>query len=453
MDGSRVLFVTGNVSTAIQGINAFQDGGDLGCRDVALFASAVRYTAAVNTAEELVQALDFSWQAMHHPCAGPAHLSIARDVFESAMAFSGDGLETSPAHSIASADLSLLLDALKGTERILLLVGQRLIDPHTSELLRSFAEKYQMPVVTTLAAKGIWPESHPLSFGNAGFGGQDRANALLLNPELELLLLLGADLNEKDSMGWNPGIAPPNRTLVRIDAVATPVRHPLQPDIEIIGDSLAALRYLVDTSLDVLKQTAKARQYWIEESQKSETLTQQTGAPQTVILEQLVTTLQRHAAKNAILVVDAGSHRPIAARFWMAEPGTFFNPSATAPMGWGISAAIGVQLAEPKSRVISLTGDGCMRMHGIELATAARYALPVLFVVCNNSAYATLDKHATASVGALINLPDLDWTAFAKTLGVPGKRVNRPQDLACAIQWALAKTDGPCLLEVMTSSP
>lgn len=454
MDNSRVLFVTGNVSAALQGINAFQDAGDLGCRDVALFASAVPYAAAANTADELMQALDLAWQAMHRPCAGPAHLSIARNVFETAMPFSRGGLEISSASHTPSSALSPLLDALRGPERILLLAGQRLIDRQTPELLRSFAETYQVPVITTLAAKGIWPESHPLNFGNAGFGGRQCTNALLLDPDLELLLLLGADLNEKDSMAWNPHISPPNRTLVRIDAMATPIEHPLRPDLEIIGDSLAALRHLADTSnkksLDMLQQTALPRRGWIEAWQQNERLTQETGSPQALILEQLVITLQKHADKDAILVVDAGSHRPVAARCWMAEPGTFFNPSATAPMGWGISAAIGVQLAAPKSRVISLTGDGCMRMHGIELATAARYALPVLFVVCNNSAYATLDKLASASFGALINLPELNWTAFANTLGVPGQRVGRLQDLACAIQWALSKTDGPCLLEVMT---
>jgi acetolactate synthase-1/2/3 large subunit len=447
MDGSGVLFVTGNVAVAKQGTGAFQDAGNECCRDVELFAAAVNTTMAVNSVDELAKILDSTWQSMCYPCPSPAHLSIANDVFEDSLTSLVQTSEVTHSHR-CPPDLHSVIDALNSAERTVLWVGKGLNNPETTALLQRFAEIYKVPVVTTLDAKGLLSERHPLSFGNAGFGGQERANALLQDAEIQLLLLLGVELNEKNSEGWDAQLAASTRTIVRIDAVATPERYPVQPDLEVIADSLEVLRYLVDTSnersLTMLQQTANSRTQWLHKFQQQDS--------RTGLLERLITSLQHHAKEDAILVVDAGSHRPVAGRLWVAEPKSFFNPSATAPMGWGICAAIGMQLAKPKSRVICLTGDGCMRMHGIELATAARYSIPVLFVVCNNAAYASTGKLTSASASGMINLPELDWVGFAKTLGVSGLRVNNSQDLTSAILWAFAHREEPCLLEVITPS-
>ena len=119
-------------------------------------------------------------------------------------------------------------------------------------------------------------------------------------------------------------------------------------------------------------------------------------------------------------------------------------------MGWAIPAAIGVQCAQPQRRVAVITGDGCMRMNGMEVSTAARYQLPVVFVVINNAALGNvwLRAHELGPVpDELTRLPDHDWAGFAKALGCRGETVRAPADLAGAFERALSGA-GPCLIDV-----
>jgi acetolactate synthase-1/2/3 large subunit len=121
-------------------------------------------------------------------------------------------------------------------------------------------------------------------------------------------------------------------------------------------------------------------------------------------------------------------------------------------MGWAIAAAIGGKLASPTTPVVVLTGDGCMHMHGMEIATAARYQIPVLFVVSNNSALGNVymrARKANAGAAAMTRLPTIDWAAFGKVLGAGGRRVATPDALAPALEEACA-CDGPFVLDVIT---
>jgi acetolactate synthase-1/2/3 large subunit len=110
-------------------------------------------------------------------------------------------------------------------------------------------------------------------------------------------------------------------------------------------------------------------------------------------------------------------------------------------MGWAIPAAVGVQCARPDRRVAVITGDGCMQMHGIEVQTAARYQLPILYVVINNSALGNVWLRARqygALPAELTSIPDHDWAAFARALGAQGFTVRNPADLESTLQTALA---------------
>jgi len=119
-------------------------------------------------------------------------------------------------------------------------------------------------------------------------------------------------------------------------------------------------------------------------------------------------------------------------------------------MGWAIPAAIGVQCAQPTKKVAVITGDGCMHMQGIEIATAARYQLPIIYVVINNAALGNvwLRAHTEGPVpNALTILPDLDWAGFSIALGGEGITVSHPDELAQAFSTAL-KNKGPTVIDV-----
>jgi len=133
-------------------------------------------------------------------------------------------------------------------------------------------------------------------------------------------------------------------------------------------------------------------------------------------------------------------------------PGGVRSATNLGPMGWAIPAAIGGKLAKPTAPVVVITGDGCMRMHGIEVATAARYGIPVIFVVSNNSALGNVylrARKANPGAAEMTLLPTVDWAAFGRVLGLSGCHVEAPDGLAPALEEALA-SDGPFVIDVVT---
>jgi acetolactate synthase-1/2/3 large subunit len=118
-------------------------------------------------------------------------------------------------------------------------------------------------------------------------------------------------------------------------------------------------------------------------------------------------------------------------------------------MGWAIPAAIGIQCAQPKKKVAVITGDGCMHMHGLEVATAARYKLPIIYIVINNSALGNVWlRHELGPIPAeLTSLPDIDWAAFSTSLGGNGITVKDPNQLTASFKAAL-NHPGPTVIDV-----
>jgi len=149
-------------------------------------------------------------------------------------------------------------------------------------------------------------------------------------------------------------------------------------------------------------------------------------------LDRVVNSLRESASPNAILTVDAGFQRIFAGHYWQAtQPDTFYSACGTAPIGWAICAAIGIQLARPEQPVIVLTGDGCMAAYGMELGAMVRYRLPIVVVICNNGAHGSVASRLPDS--DLPQLPKVDWVAFAGSLGAKGIRVRGDSEVGDAL--------------------
>jgi acetolactate synthase-1/2/3 large subunit len=455
MDSSRILFITGNVSVDLQGIGAFQDGSSSASRDCELFHVALSHTYIVTKAEDLNTQLNQAWDSMTL-YAAPAHVSIPKNIFAQPSA-STCVITDKPCPQLPATDLQKIIFALNKAKKILIVMGQRLYTQESAALLEHFAKTYALPIVTTLAAKGVMAEVAPFNFGNFGYGGAAWANSIIFTEKVDLLLILGTDLNEKDTLGWDERLNAPGRVLVRIDTIATPVSHPYQPDVELIADSFAALVSLTkaNTNLQPLRDSTAYRMAWLKTLASNKPIDENlsvSSSEQVIPLINLIKTLQQLLPVDSTLVADAGTHRQISGSYWRVnQPNAFFNSATTAPMGWGIAAAIGVQLAQQKQRVVALTGDGCMRMHGMELATAARYQIPLLFIICNNSAYVCTSAKLQPQNYSMLKLPTIDWVGFAASLGMNGIKVSQQNDLELAINYA--KTIGePFVIEVMTPS-
>jgi acetolactate synthase-1/2/3 large subunit len=167
-----------------------------------------------------------------------------------------------------------------------------------------------------------------------------------------------------------------------------------------------------------------------------------------------ITTLRKIYPRDGIVLVDSGAHRAFAGHYWSAyAPRTYISATNLGPMGWAIAAAVGVQCARPDRRVAVFTGDGCMHMHGIEVQTAARYGLPIIYVVLNNGALGNvwLRAHTEGPLPAeLTSVPDHDWAGFGRSLGAQGFTVRDPGELETTYQRALA-ANATVVIDVKTN--
>jgi acetolactate synthase-1/2/3 large subunit len=214
---------------------------------------------------------------------------------------------------------------------------------------------------------------------------------------------------------------------------------------------LEAQRETISTSL---QSTRDARKKWladIKAQARFQDLENCNSAAIPIHPARIVNELRKALPRDGIVLVDSGAHRAFAGHYWSSyKPLTYISATNLGPMGWAIPAAIGVKCAQPRKKVAVITGDGCMRMQGIEIATAARYQLPIIYVVINNAALGNvwLRAHQEGSVpDELTSLPDVDWAAFSKSLGGNGITVSKPEELAGAFSAAL-QNKGPTVVDV-----
>lgn len=466
-DHSPVLFITGNVAKAKQHAGAFQDGWPGGTHDMELLRQAVGYSGVVHSASDLNRQLDAAVASMFGILQQPAHLCIPFDIQQESCTATLSA--ASPLWSEAMVGQRPLpkewIQRLAGASRLMVLAGSRLGTARGAELLRAFAETFNIPVATTLSAKGLLPENHPLSLGNFGFAGSWRANESLLDNQTDLLLVVGADLNERDSLGWDPRLRMRHRTILSIDATVPSEQHPLSPDCQIHADATSILHHLLankEALLHPLLATTPQRSAWIQSLSQIPRIYPAArnclARPNTIAPDHLVLALRESLPENAILVVDAGLHRLFAGHFWVSlQAGAFFSACALAPLGWAIAAAIGIKLARPQQPVVVLTGDGCLQAHGNELATMARFELPILVVVCNNQAYGSIQRHheQDARAIALTALPEINWIQYAKALGclaAPVEDLSQLAQVLAAQMATLTQAHGkPLVLDVNTT--
>jgi acetolactate synthase-1/2/3 large subunit len=395
--------------------------------------------------------------------AGPVHLSLPQDVLlaEIGVGWSArDALTQDPRGlSLPMAERALARIAGRAGRpapaRLAILAGAGLLRGDAAPRLAEIAERWHIPIATTLQAKGALPEGHPLSLGVFGYAGTRHATDALLHGGLELLLVLGSSLNERDSMHWAlydvQGL-----DIIGVNIAASTIAT--QPHVMgVVADARAFIDYMVASAQvldDALAPARKDREAWLSALKVNPRLYRPEDCDSNAIPihpARVVRELRDALPADGFVLIDSGAHRAFAGHYWRAEvAGTYVSATNLGPMGWAIPAAVGVQCAQPKRRVAVVTGDGCMQMHGLEVQTAARYALPIVYVVVNNSALGNvwLRAHQRGPVPAeLTTVRDHDWAGFARALGAQGYTVRDPAELGPTLSSAFASGE-TCVVDI-----
>ena len=461
-DGSPLFLLSGEVATLMEGLGLFQDASPQTLDDVTILKAVTRYSSSVDNPRNLPHLFERALLQLRTQPSGPVHLSLPGDSLAGELSVSHARIDSELRHPsllskpAAESSLRHFLGAsgAGAAEKIAILAGAGVEHANGAKALREFAERWKIPVATTLRGKGVFPEDHPLSLGVFGYAGTHHARDAVLDPALDLLMILGSGLNERDTMHWALQIKPD--AVICVNLVPTAIGAHTR-DGGVVGDCGAYLDYLLENDDKIgapLQATLEARAAWLAKIRSGPRLQDAENCESDAVPvhpARIVADLRKALPRDGVLLVDSGAHRAFAGHYWESyEPRTYISATNLGPMGWAVGAAVGVQCARPDRRVAVITGDGCMRMGGMEVATAARYRLPVIFVVINNAALGNvwLRAHGEGPVpDALTRLPDHDWAAFAQSLGCRGETVRAPAELAGAFERAL-KGEGPCVVDV-----
>jgi acetolactate synthase I/II/III large subunit len=452
-DRSGIVLLSGEVPTSWEGMGGFQDASGAALDD----AAVLRPLTAASVSVESPATLDHHLRvAVTTACtdANPVHLAIPRDVQTAEIA----GMWTPrPAHLLDAAPLDLagaeaVVRALTGDggapgQTIVVLAGPGVVSSDATEDLVRVAEAFNWPVATTLHAKGVMPEDHRLALGVFGYAGSRHAIEAVLADDVDVLIVLGTALSQRDTLFWDRRMLP-RRALVHVDADPRNIGRTWPTEAPVVGDCGAFLRYLLAVDGEPRRQIEagrEARTTWVEGIRASgssfyepEHMTddQVPIHPARVIAE------LRHAApRDTVLVPDSGAHRAWCAHYWTAYgPRQYLTATNLGPMGAAIPLGIGAKAARPDSPCVVVTGDGCMLMHGIEIHTAVQHHVPIVVVVMNNHAYGNIWFRAHAmgpGPESLTEIRDVDWATFARSLGAESLVVNQPAELGPAFTRAL----------------
>jgi acetolactate synthase-1/2/3 large subunit len=449
-DESPVLVISGEVPDYLEGLGMFQDASAGTFNDSLLLAPITAESYSVPDVRLLAHSFRGAVKRMLDGARNPVHLSIPRELQVGEIAVdpapvAADLLDAEPLDSTAAGKLWELLKGGGGAIRVAILVGGGIISDNSSAALVKAAERFAIPVATTELTKGQVPEDHPLSLGLFGYAGTRHATEAMLN-DLDLLIVLGATMNVRNSIYWTSRLNPKLGVLAVNLSIAKIGCH-MQNVTFVGGHGGAFARWLANASeadAAPLSASTAARRQWVADIKSgpryydAENL-QSDQVP--IHPARLIGESRKTMPRDTIALVDSGAHRAFAVHYWESYGARqFLTAAALGPLGWAIAAGVGTKAARPQSPVVVFTGDGCMRMHGMEVQSAARAGLPVIYVVSNNQALGNvwLRARKTGEVPMhLTEAPDQDWAGFARALGAEGATVTKPEDISPALQRAL----------------
>ena len=364
----------------------------------------------------------------------------------------------------APASLTEAAELLAGARSPAIFAGNGAVLSEAAGELRILAESLGAPVATTLMAKGIIPDEHPLACGMSGIWGTRVANDVMRGADV--LLAVGTVFGEADCSSWRPEYTfaiPPTR-LVQIDIDPQEIGKLYPVEIGLVGDARTVLRQLNEhlqgtpiAAAEVERRTAdvqRMRQSWTAELVASQ---HDDGVP--IHPARLLGEIAKVAPKDTIYVTDVGWNKNGAGQqLPVAQPQSFITSGGLATMGFAPAAAIGAKIGQPTRPVVGLVGDGGFLSVCGALTTAVELGIPVVWIIFNNFCFSTIRTVGVTyfknSYGTEFTTPDgkpynPDFPMLAKAFGVEAARVDRPGDLPEALKTAFS-ANVPYLLEVRT---
>ena len=354
----------------------------------------------------------------------------------------------------APQDVARAVAILAQSQRPVIVAGNGVHTARAHDALRQLAEQWQAPVATSYKGKSAIAETHPLAVGMVGIYGQEAANRAV--GDADTVVIVGAKLSPQDTVRERPNVFNPRgQRIIQIDIDDRNAGWTFPVELGLIGDAGSILNQLVDASADAAADSAAGRRDWAEAlpgRKRAAGFYQDTGcdadsAP--ALPQRVVRILQETMPADTVYALDAGNNRTWMAHLYQAQQAhTFFCPGGTAGMGWGLPAAVGLQIAYPGRPVVCVTGDGGYMMTVNALSTAMQYGLPIICVVFNDGALGMVRHHQAPGQYIASEFAETDNAAVARGFGCFGVQVSDSRELPEALRQARA-SGLPAVVDVL----
>ena len=461
MDSVPLLAITGQVFSTLMGTDAFQEADIVG-----ITMPITKHSFLVKDAADIPGAIAAAYEVASTGRPGPVLVDITKDAQQAIAPFVWPPKVDLPGYRPVTkahgkqiqAAAALLAEAKKPV----LSVGGGVIRGRASAELLELAESTGAPVVTTLMARGAFPDSHPQHLGMPGMHGT--VPAVLALQEADLLISLGARFD--DRVTGKAALFAPNAKVVHVDIDPAEISKIRIADVPIVGDVRDVLVDLEAAYRGAIGSAKPDTEEWWSylDGLRNEFPLGYTPPTDGLLAPQhVIQRIGELTGPEGIYAAGVGQHQMWAAQFIKYErPNAWLNSGGAGTMGYSVPAAMGAKVAEPDRVVWAIDGDGCFQMTNQELATCAINNIPIKVAIINNSSLGMVRQWQTLFYDGRHSNTDLntghgtvripDFVKLAEAYGCLAIRVEKEDEVDAAIQLALETNDRPVVIDFVVSA-
>lgn len=439
MDSVPVVAITANVNLPLLGKDTFQEVDIAG-----VTMPITKHGYIVKDISILADTIRKAFQIADSGRKGPVIVDITKDVTADTFEYQKVPPQPiPPVKKYTQAELEEVAGLIEKAKKPFLYLGGGAILSDAYEEVRTFAKKMDCPVCDTLMGKGAFNGYDDLYTGMIGMHGTKTSN--LGVSECDLLIALGARFS--DRVVGNAKKFATRAKVVHLDIDAAEINKNIKTHASLVGD----LKLILTELNNKIQQQDHSE--WNEHIKDLKRKFPLSYDQEKLTCPYVIEEIDRITEGKALITTDVGQHQMWAAQFYkFTQPRTFLSSGGLGTMGFGLGACIGAKAGRPDKLCINIAGDGCFRMNMNELATASRYQIPIIQVVMNNHVLGMVRQWQTLFYGQRYSqtiLQDkVDFCKVAEGLGCAAIRVTKKEEVADAINWAIAQK-APVLVECM----
>jgi len=452
MDSVPLVAITGQVPSAAIGTDAFQEADIRG-----ITMPFTKHSYLITDPDEIPRAFAEAFHIATTGRAGPVLVDVAKDALQKMTKFNwptsinlaGYKPQTTP-NAQAITDAAALIAQ---SSKPVFYVGGGVIKADASGELRKLVELLGAPVVTTLMARGAFPDSHPLHMGMPGMHGTVAAVTAL--QKADLLITLGARFDDRVTGKLSTFAV--NAKVIHADIDPAEIGKNRHADVAVVGDVKETISALIPALKAALAKNQPDLSAWLRQmnSLKS-TYPLGYDAPSDGSLspQHVIERIGQISGTDTIFTAGVGQHQMWASQFISYEkPRTWLNSGGAGTMGYGVPAAMGAKVGAPDTTVWAIDGDGCFQMTNQELVTCALNNIPIKVAIINNESLGMVRQWQTLFYEGRYSNTSLDskrvpnFPMLAESMGCVGLSCERPEDLDKTIEKAMSINDQPVVVD------